>query len=129
MFKKIILFIFVLFLAVPAAFADDSSIIPVIWLFAKNNSLESEEFNNFFNDNDNIYEMNGYSTPLNSSKVVKSYYFSADGNIYEMNGYSIPLNSSKVVKSYYFSADGNIYEMNGYSIPLNSSKVVKSYYL
>ena len=45
MLKKIILFVLVLFLAIPAAFADDSSIIPVLWLLKHlDNSNKIEEF-------------------------------------------------------------------------------------
>ena len=55
MFKKFILIIFVLFLAVPTAFADDSSIIPVLWLFAQNGKLEWQDWNDKFkNVCDNI---------------------------------------------------------------------------
>ena len=69
MFKKIIIFILALFLAAPMTPADDSSIIPVLWLFAINNSLDNVEINNF----DNIYEMNGFWHSRNAQNTVKTY--------------------------------------------------------
>ena len=45
MFKKFILIIFVLFLAVPTAFADDSSIIPVILLLKNSTNNQIKRLN------------------------------------------------------------------------------------
>ena len=129
MFRKIIIFILALFLAAPVTPADDSSITPVLWLFAINNVLESTELQRFFNDIDNIYEMTGESISLHPDKIVKTYYFSSDGNIYEMTGESISLHPDKIIKTYYFSSDGNIYEMTGESISLHPDKIIKTYYL
>ena len=63
MFKKFILIIFVLFLAMPTAFADDSRIIPVIRLFKNNKNI------------DVIYELNGYHfSSFNAKDAIKTYY-------------------------------------------------------
>ena len=101
MFKKFILLIISLFLFVPASFADDSSIVPVLWLFTKNNDIEHKQLNEVFNDNGLIYEMTGKSSTLNSTKITKTYYLSIDGNVYEMTGNSSMLDSTKITKTYY----------------------------
>ena len=74
MIKKFILLIISLFLFVPASFADDSSIVPVLWLFTKNNDIEHKQLNEVFNDNGLIYEMTGKSSMLDSTKITKTYY-------------------------------------------------------
>ena len=58
MFKKIIIFILALFLAAPVTIADDSSIIPVLWLFATNGNLDWQDWKDIFNDVSRIYQYN-----------------------------------------------------------------------
>ena len=56
MFKKIILFVLVLFLAIPAAFADDNTIIPVLWLFNDLNFYKLYELKTPSSPNSTFYE-------------------------------------------------------------------------
>ena len=58
MFRKIIIFILALFLAAPVTLADDSSIIPVLWLFATNGNLDWQDWKDIFNDVSTIYQYN-----------------------------------------------------------------------
>ena len=121
MLKKIILFVLVLFLAIPAAFADDSSIIPVLWLFKKNH-----------NNNDVIYKLNGYHfSSFNAKDIVRTYYFAYDDKIYELNGYHFSSFDAKdTIKTYYFAYDDKIYELNGYHFSSFDAKdIVKTYYI
>ena len=50
MFKRIILIVISLFLALPVAASDTGSIVPVIWLFSQNEDPEWEEWNKEFKD-------------------------------------------------------------------------------
>ena len=72
MLKKIILFVLVLFLAVPAAFADDSSIIPVLWLFKHlDNSNKIEEFRSYYTD---TLPLKTFILKGNTVEEFRSYY-------------------------------------------------------
>ena len=99
MIKKFILFIVCLFFSLPV-FADDSSIIPVVLLFAKNN-FENIEFNEFCKDADTIFEMQGYSYSKFSDKKKKTYFLEGDDTIFEMQGYSYSKYSDKITKTYF----------------------------
>ena len=118
MFRKIIIFILALFFATPVTPADDSSIIPVIWLFAKNKALNSVDISQKFNDVYRLYQYNGEGI---NGNAVKTYYLSFD-KIYEFNGQGI---NGNAVKTYYPSFD-KIYEFNGQGI---SGNAVKTYYI
>ena len=65
MLKKIILLFFILFLNLPAVFADgDSSIIPVLWLFKQANKSANT-----------IYEFKGrHPSNLDTYDAVKTFY-------------------------------------------------------
>ena len=106
MLKKIVLLIVCLFFTLPA-FADDSSIIPVLWLFCKNEKIKWQDWNDNFKNVSYIYEYNGNST---IGIPVKAYEIFG-GNIYEYNGNStigIPVKAYEIF-------GGNIYEYNGNS--------------
>ena len=73
MFKKIIIFILALFLAAPVTLADDSSIIPVLWLFAAKGMLESQEWNDCVKNVSTIYEYNrssSYEPPIRTFELT-----------------------------------------------------------
>ena len=118
MFKRIILIVISLFLAAPVTLADDSSIIPVLWLFAANGMLESQEWNDCVKNVSTIYEYNGSRTYGNA---VKSFYLSGN-TIYQYNG---NLTYGNAVKSFYLSGN-TIYQYNG---NLTYGNAVKSFYL
>ena len=98
MLKKFILIIFVLFLAVPTAFADDSSIIPVLWLFAQNGKLQDENLQNVFVNASRIYEYN-----MNHEKV--GYFQPFSTRIYQYN-----MNHEKI--GYFQPFSTRIYQYN-----------------
>ena len=127
MIKKFILFIGCLFFSLPV-FADDSSIIPVVLLFAKNN-FENIEFNEFCKDVDTIFEMQGYSYSKFSDKIIKTYFLEGDDTIFEMQGYSYSKFSDKITKTYFLEGNDTIFEMQGYSYSKFSDKITKTYFL
>ena len=96
MFRKIIILILALFFATPVTLADDSNIIPVIWLFAAKGMLESQEWNDSSENVSKIYEYNGNLTYGNA---VKSFYLSGN-TIYQYNG---NLTYGNAVKSFYLN--------------------------
>ena len=103
MIKKLVLLFISLFLISPIAFADDSSIVPVLWLFTKNNRIKHEQLSNVFNNNSLAYEFDGsISFSQDYNKAIKSYYLRYDDIIYEFDGsISFSQDCSKAIKSYY----------------------------
>ena len=89
MLKKFILIIFVLFLAVPTAFADDSSIIPVLWLFAQNGKLKDEDLQNIFKNTSYIYQYNNHSEEISSFRLSNSW-------VYQYNNHNEKINSFRL---------------------------------
>ena len=90
MLKKFILIIFVLFLAVPTAFADDTTIIPVMWLFSdfKFNKLyeiksptASPNFNNdilrtFSKSGNTVYELKSpTASPNFNNDILRTFFY------------------------------------------------------
>ena len=61
MFKKLVLLFISLFLISPIAFADDSSIIPVAWLFTKNNKLDRNDWADWYKIFENTSSINQYN--------------------------------------------------------------------
>ena len=106
MFKKIVLFFTVILLALPV-FADDSSIIPVLWLFCRNGKIQSLDWCNAFKNTSCIYQYNGQSTV---GTPVKAFEF-LGGNVYQYNGKSTV---GTPVKAFEFLG-GNVYQYNGKS--------------
>ncbi len=82
MFKKIIIFILALFLAAPVTLADDSNIIPVIWLFAINGNLEWQDLKDKLKNTYAIYQYNGSTTVGTPVKVFEIF----GGDIYQYDG-------------------------------------------
>ena len=61
MFKKLVLLFISLFLISPIAFADDSSIIPVAWLFTKNNKLDRNDWADWYKIFENTSSISQYN--------------------------------------------------------------------
>ena len=82
MFRKIIIFILALFLAAPVTLADDSSIIPVLWLFAINGNLDWQDWKDKLKNTYAIYQYNGSTTVGTPVKVFEIF----GGDIYQYDG-------------------------------------------
>ena len=122
MIKKLVLLFISLFLISPIAFADDSSIIPVAWLFTKNNKLDRNDWADWykiFENNSFAYKYGShrqYVTPIESFKI-------SDGIIYEYGShrqYVTPIKSFKI-------SDGIIYEYGGDTQDVTPIKSFKIY--
>ena len=61
MFKKLVLLFISLFLISPIAFADDSSIVPVVWLLTKNNQLDRNDWADWYKIFENTSSINQYN--------------------------------------------------------------------
>ena len=61
MIRKFIFLIISLFLFVPASFASDSSIVPVVWLLTKNNQLDRNDWADWYKIFENTSSINQYN--------------------------------------------------------------------
>ena len=61
MIRKFIFLIISLFLFVPASFADDSSIVPVVWLLTKNNKLDRNDWADWYKIFENTSSISQYN--------------------------------------------------------------------
>ena len=80
MFKRIILIVISLFLALPVAANDTGSIVPVIWLFSQNEDPEWEEWNKEFKDISSITQYDA-----NRKKVAYYSLFGSSISQYDAN--------------------------------------------
>ena len=90
MFKKLVLLFISLFLISPIAFADDSSIVPVVWLFAKNGIIT---------DINTITSIREHEAAYTSTIPLKTYVFN-DNTIRE---YETSYTSTIPLKTYVFN--------------------------
>ena len=115
MFRKIIIFILALFLAAPVTLADDSSIIPVLWLFAINGNLDWQDWKDIFNDVLTIYQYNAEHEKISYFEYSGSRIYIYDNNreetgYFEYSGSRIYIYDNNREKTGYFEySDPRIY--------------------
>ena len=120
MLKKIILLFFILFLSLPAVFADgDSNIVPVLWLFCRKGKIQSLNWCNALKNTSCIYQ---YNSNRPAGSPVKVFKLSNDNNIYQYNS-NRPAGSP--VKVFKLSNDNNIYQYNSNRPAGSPAKVFK----